>query len=100
VEKEFIMADIRNTQEMVGDFFGGLASLGARGVDGLIIARAVVRTLIRKGILTEDEVLEAMRDIATQELDKADTIFVLEAYKEILNRLDSGSETSTEKPAE
>lgn len=94
------MADIRNTQEMVGDFFGGLASLGARGVDGLIIARAVVRTLIRKGILTEDEVLEAMRDIATQELDKADTIFVLEAYKEILNRLDSGSETSTEKPAE
>ena len=94
------MADIRNTQEMVSDFFGGMASLGARGVDGLIIARAVVRLLIRKGILNEDEVLEEMREIATQELDKADTIFVLEAYKEILNRLDSGSETSTEKPAE
>ncbi len=81
------MADIRNTQEMVGDFFGGLASLGARGVDGLIIARAVVRLLIRKGILGEDEVMEAMREIATQEIEKADTIFVLEAYKEILNRL-------------
>lgn len=81
------MADIRNTQEMVGDFFGGLASLGARGVDGLIIARAVVRLLIRKGILSEDEVMEAMREIATQEIEKADTIFVLEAFKEILNRL-------------
>ena len=94
------MADIRNTQEMVGDFFGGLASLGARGVDGLIIARAVARLLIRKGILTEDEVLEAMREIATQELEKADTIFVLEAYKEILNRLDGGSDSNEEKSDE
>ena len=94
------MADIRNTQEMVGDFFGGLASLGARGVDGLIIARAVVRLLIRKGILSEEEVLTEMRDIATQELEKADTIFVLEAYKEILKRLDNGSEASEEEATE
>lgn len=94
------MADIRNTQEMVGDFFGGLASLGARGVDGLIIARAVARLLIRKGILSEDEVLEAMREIATQELDKADTIFVLEAYQEILKRLDGGADSGKEKSAE
>ena len=94
------MADMRNTQEMVGDFFGGMASLGARGVDGLIIARAVARLLIRKGILTEDEVLESMREIATQELEKADTIFVLEAYKEILNRLESSSDSDKEKPAE
>jgi hypothetical protein len=82
------MADIRNTQEMIGDFFGGLASLGAHGVDALIIARALARLLIRKGILTEAEMVSTMREIATQEIEKADTIFVLEAYKEILSRLD------------
>lgn len=82
------MADIRTTQEITADFFGGLVSLGARGVDGLIIARAVVRLLIRKGILTEQEVIEAMREIATQEVEKADTMFVLEAYENILRRLD------------
>lgn len=80
--------DIRTTQEMVGDFFGGMISLGARGVDGLIIARAVVRLLVRKGILTEAEIMETMREIATQEIEKADTLFVMEAFKEILNRLD------------
>lgn len=84
--------DIRTTQEMVGDFFGGMISLGARGVDGLIIARAIARLLIRKGILSEAELLETMREIATQEIEKADTLFVMEAFKEILNRLDSPKE--------
>lgn len=81
------MVDNRNTQEIVGDFFGGLTSLGARGVDGLIIARAVVRLLIQKGIISEDEMIEMMREVATQELEKADTIFLLEAFREILGRL-------------
>ncbi|PJF44568.1 MAG: hypothetical protein CUN55_03290 [Phototrophicales bacterium] len=81
------MTDNRNTQEIVTDFFGGLTSLGARGVDGLIIARAVVRLLIQKGILSEDEMVAMMREVATQELEKADTIFLLEAFKEILSRL-------------
>ncbi|NDJ84374.1 MAG: hypothetical protein GYB66_00670 [Chloroflexi bacterium] len=92
------MADIRNTQEIVGDFFGGLASLGAHGVDGLIISRALARLLIRKGILNEDEVMSTMREIATQEIEKADTVFVLEAYREILSRLNGDSETKEETP--
>lgn len=83
------MSDSRNTQEIMGDFFGGLTSLGARGIDGLIIARAVTRLLIQKGILSEDEVLGAMREVAEQELEKADTIFLLEVYREILARLDT-----------
>ncbi len=91
------MEDIRNTQEVVGDFFGGLASLGARGIDGLIIARAVARLLIRKGILTEDEILDMMREIATQELEKSDTVFVLEAYKEILTRLDKDANATPDQ---
>lgn len=85
------MKDIRTTQEIFGDLFGGLASLGARGVDGLIIARAIARLLIQKGIITEDEMVEMMRDIATRELERSeDTEFVLETYREVLNRLDSG----------
>lgn len=83
------MADPRNTQEIMGDFFGGLTSLGARGIDALIIARAITRLLIAKGILTEDEVLTAMREVATQELEKADTVFLVEAYREILTRFDA-----------
>lgn len=86
------MSDPRNTQEIFGDFFGGLTSLGARGVDGLIIARAVARLLIQKGILTEEEVLQSMREIATQELEKADTVFLVETYREILGRFDEPSE--------
>lgn len=86
------MADNRNTQEIVTDFFGGLTSLGARGVDGLIIARAVVRLLIQKGILSEDEMIAMMREVATQELEKADTIFLLEAFREILSRLSDDKE--------
>lgn len=91
-------SDPRNTQEIVGDFFGGLTSLGARGVDALIIARAVARLLIQKGILTEEEVLQSMRHIATQELEKADTVFLVEAYREILERFDDSlSKDSTEE---
>ena len=88
------MSDPRNTQEVVGDFFGGLTSLGARGVDGLIIARAVAKLLIKKGILTEEEVLESMREIALQELEKADTVFLVETYRAILERFENNeSET-------
>ncbi len=81
------MADNRNTQEIVTDFFGGLTSLGARGVDALIIARAAARLLIQKGLISEDEMIAMMREVATQELEKADTIFLLEAFREILSRL-------------
>lgn len=84
------MKDIRTTQEIFGDLFGGLASLGARGVDGLIIARAIAKLLMQKGILTEEEMVEMMRDIASNELERQeDTEFVLETYREMIERLDA-----------
>ena len=46
--------DIRSTQEIFGDLFGGLASLGARGVDGFVIAKALARLLIQQGIISRD----------------------------------------------
>jgi hypothetical protein len=86
------MSDIRSTQEIFGDLFGGLASLGARGVDGLIIARAVARLLIQKGIVTEDEMVEMMREIALNELDKGeDTEFVLQTYRDMVDNLNKSS---------
>ena len=84
------MADIRSTQEIFGDLFGGLASLGARGVDGLIIARAVAKLLIKKGLLTEEELINMMREIALTELERnEDTEFVIQTYREVLERLDT-----------
>ncbi len=84
------MADIRSTQEIFGDLFGGLASLGARGVDGLIIARAIAKLLIQKGLLTEEELIGMMREIAMTELERnEDTEFVIQTYREVVTRLDS-----------
>jgi hypothetical protein len=86
------MSDIRSTQEIFGDLFGGLASLGARGVDGLIIARAIARLLIQKGILTEEEMVAMMREIALNELDKGeDTEFVLQTYRDVVENLNKSS---------
>lgn len=83
------MADIRNTQEMFADFFGGIVDLGARGVDGLVIARALLRLLIQKGLVTEEEILSTMRDIVQQELGKRnDSPYVLETYREMMERFD------------
>lgn len=89
------MSDPRNTQEIVGDFFGGLTSLGARGIDALIIVRAITRLLIQKGILNEDEILAAMKDVAMQELEKADTVFLVEAFTEILSRFENSDTAAT-----
>jgi hypothetical protein len=84
------MSDIRNTQEIFTDLFGGLTDLGARGVDALIIGRAIARLLIQKGILSEDEVVETMRDVLTQEVEKkTESPFVLETYKNILEKLNA-----------
>jgi predicted RNA binding protein with dsRBD fold (UPF0201 family) len=85
------MADIRNTQEIFGDFIGGLLSMGERGVEALIITRAIARSLIRKGVLTEQELLDTMREILTQEVEKSqESQFVLEKYKELLESLSHG----------
>lgn len=83
------MADIRSTQEIFGDLFGGLASLGARGVDGLIISRALANILVDKGIITTDELIDTMRRVIQDELGREDnSTFLLETYQEIIRRLE------------
>ena len=86
------MADVRNTQEIFGDLFGGLASLGARGVDGLIMARALARLMIDKGIITREEYIECMKEVVEEEKEReGNTTFLLETYQEIVKRFDEKS---------
>ena len=83
------MKDVRNTQEIFGDLFGGLASLGARGVDGLIMARAMARLMIEKGIITREEYIATMQQIVNEELDQDEnTAFLIETYHQIIKRLE------------
>jgi hypothetical protein len=82
------MTDVRNTQEIFGDLFGGLASLGARGVDGLIMARAMARLMIEKGMMTREEYIETMKKVVQEELDgESNSTFLVETYQEIIKRL-------------
>ena len=81
--------DMRNTQEIFGDLFGGLASLGARGVDGLIMARAMARLMIEKGIITREEYIETMKAVVKEEIERDEnTTFLVETYQEIVKRLE------------
>ncbi len=81
--------DMRNTQEIFGDLFGGLASLGARGVDGLIMARAMARLMIQKGLITKEEYIETMKEIVEEEkIRDTNSTFLVETYEEIMKRLD------------
>lgn len=83
------MTDARNTQEIFGDLFGGLASLGARGVDGLVMARAMARLLIDKGLITREEFIDTMKEIVEEERERTETTtFLLETYEEIIKRLE------------
>jgi len=83
------MTDVRNTQEIFGDLFGGLASLGARGVDGLIMARAMARLMIDKGVITKEEYIDTMKIIVQEEKEREDnTTFLIEAYEEIMRRFE------------
>lgn len=81
--------DIRTTQEIFGDLFGGLASLGARGVDGFVIAKALARLLIQQGIINKETFIATMREVAKEELEESDelTHFLSETYTEILEQL-------------
>ncbi|HEX3050926.1 MAG TPA: hypothetical protein VHP83_09750 [Aggregatilineaceae bacterium] len=78
--------DIRSTQEIFGDLFGGLASLGARGVDGFVIAKALARLLIQQGVIKKDIFIATMRDVAQEELEESDelTNFLSEAFAEVI----------------
>ncbi len=86
--------DIRTTQEIFGDLFGGLASLGARGVDGFVIAKALARLLIQQGLISRETFIETMRDIAREELEESDEInkFLSTTFAEILDQLKERAE--------
>ena len=86
--------DIRTTQEIFGDLFGGLASLGARGVDGFVIAKALARLLIQQGIINRETFIATMRQVAKEELEESDelTNFMSQAFAEILDQLQERAE--------
>lgn len=86
--------DIRTTQEIFGDLFGGLASLGARGVDGFVIAKALARLLIQQGIISRETFIETMRQVAREELEESDDInkFLDTTFAQILDQLEERAE--------
>lgn len=86
--------DIRTTQEIFGDLFGGLASLGARGVDGFVIAKALARLLIQQGIISKETFIATMKDVAAEELEESDEIthFLSATFTEILEQLQERAE--------
>lgn len=88
--------DIRTTQDIFGDLFGGLASLGARGVDGFVIAKALARLLIQQGIISRETFIATMREVANEELEESDelTHFLSQTFTEILGELNERAERS------
>jgi hypothetical protein len=86
--------DIRTTQEIFGDLFGGLASLGARGVDGFVLAKALARLLIQQGIISKETFIATMREVAREELEESDEItqFLSDTFTEILEQLQQRAE--------
>lgn len=82
------MADIRTTQEIFGDLFGGLVELGTQGFYGFVIANAVVELLVEKGIITKEEIGDKVRKLATEAVSNGDeTDLVTQAYHEVLERM-------------
>lgn len=94
--------DIRTTQEVFGDLFGGLASLGARGVDGFVIAKALARLLIQQGIIDKETFIATMREVAKEELEETEDIthFLSETFTEILNELQVRAERNRQSPSD
>lgn len=92
--------DIRTTQEIFGDLFGGLASLGARGVDGFVIAKALARLLIQQGVINKEVFIATMREVAHEELEESDelTHFMNETFREILDQLQVRAERAKGDP--
>jgi len=89
-----VQEDIRTTQEVFGDLIGGLASLGARGVDGFVIAKALARLLIQQGVISKEIFIETMRQVAAEEMEESEEItqFLSQTYTEILDQLQARAE--------
>lgn len=79
---------------------GGLASMGARGVDGFVIAKALARLLIQQGILNKETFIATMSEVAKEELEGSDeiTTFLGETFSEILEQLNARAERSKAAP--
>jgi hypothetical protein len=92
-----VQEDIRSTQEIFGDLFGGLASLGARGVDGFVIAKALARLLIQQGLISKETFIATMRQVAQEELEESDelTAFLNQTFSEILDQLQERQKRAT-----
>ena len=86
--------DLRTTQEIFGDLFGGLVSLGARGVDGFVIAKALARLLIQQGLINKEMFIATMREVAHEELEESTelTEFLSATFAEILDQLQARAE--------
>jgi hypothetical protein len=84
-----VQDDIRTTQEIFGDLLGGLMSLGVRGVDGFVIAKAMARLLIQQGIIDRERFIATMSEVANEELEGATDVstFLSETFTEILGQL-------------
>ncbi len=93
--------DIRTTQEIFGDLFGGLASLGARGVDGFVIAKALARLLIQQGLIDKETFIATMHEVVKEELEESDelTNFLSTTFAEILQQLQERAQR-TKQPDE
>lgn len=81
--------DIRTTQEIFGDLFGGLVSLGVRGADGFVIAKAVARLLIQQGLIQREVLIATMEEVAKEEIEDSEEIdqFLSDAFAGILGQL-------------
>lgn len=94
INDSYVQEDVRTTQEIFGDLFGGLATLGARGVDGFVIAKALARLLIQQGVISKETFIETMHQVAKEELEESDEInnFLTATFSEILGQLQERAE--------
>jgi len=94
--------DLRTTQEIFGDLIGGLASLGARGVDGLVIAKALARLLIQQGVIKKEIFIATMSEVAKEELEESEEVsnFLSQTYTEILDQLHERAERTKSQTSE
>ena len=93
--------DLRTTQEIFGDLIGGLASLGARGVDGFVIAKALARLLIQQGVISKETFIATMSEVAKEELEESDELsnFLGQTFAEILDQLQERAERAKSHPS-
>jgi chorismate synthase len=89
-----VQDDLRTTQEIFGDLFGGLASLGARGVDGFVIAKSLARLLIQQGLINRETFIATMSQVAKEELEESDELsnFLSATFTQILEELQQRAE--------